>query len=153
MKKALSFISFVVGNVLIASAQLNINGSIKGTPVSYSTNNGGTLNIGTGAGFGTGQVSGGPLMRLLSLAQTIVSRLVPFAIGLALLAFFWYLINFLWKGAEDPKKHEDGMKGMGYSILALFVMVSIWGIISVMGSILGVSQGGGLPPIQMPTAR
>ncbi len=85
-----------------------------------------------------GQVNGSWLLSLLNLAQTVVNKLSPILVTLALLAFFWFLIQFIWKGAENPKAHQDGMKGMGYAILALFVMVSIWGIIATLQSIFGV---------------
>ena len=92
-----------------------------------------------------GAINGGALLSFLALLQTLVTRLVPFAIGLAVLAFFWYLIQFIWKGGEDPAKKADAMKGMGYSILALFVMVSIWGIVGFLGSMFGIGQGGNVP--------
>lgn len=115
MKKALSLISVVFGSILVASAQ---------TP---------------------GQINGSSLLSLLALAQTIVTRLVPFAVGVAVLAFFWFLIQFIMKGGESGDAKTSAMKGMGYSILALFVMVSIWGIIGVFGSMLGIGQGGSVP--------
>ena len=153
MKKALAIVSLIIGSVMIVSAQnLNIGGTIGGTPVSYSTANGGTLNVGVVANTAQ-QSNGNAVLKLLALAQTIVSRLVPFAVGLAVLAFFWFLIVFIWKGRDNPKSHEDGMKGMGYSILALFVMVSIWGIIGFAGSMLGIGQGGSIPAIQMPGVK
>jgi hypothetical protein len=97
-----------------------------------------------------GQVNGGALLGLLALAQTIVARLVPFAIGLAVLAFFWFLIRFIWLGKEDAETKKISLQGMGYSVLALFVMVSIWGIIGLMGSIFGVNQGGNIPAPGIP---
>ena len=91
-----------------------------------------------------GNINGGALINLLGLAQTIVTRLVPFAIGVAVLAFFWFLINFIMKGDSADEKSK-ALKGMGYSILALFVMVSIWGIIGFLGSMFGIGQGGSVP--------
>lgn len=123
MKKALTTLSLVAGNIAFALAQ--------------------TINIGVGAT--QGQVNGGALLSLLALAQTLVNRLVPFAVGLAVLAFFWFLIQFIWKGKESPDKQKETMAGMGYSILALFAMVSIWGIIGLLGSMLGIGQGGNIP--------
>ncbi len=102
-----------------------------------------TITIGSGAQ--QGQVNGSALIQLLNLAQDIISRLVPFAVTLAVLAFFWFLINFIWKGSSDPAKRADALKGMGLSVVALFVMVSIWGIIGLLGSIVGVNQGGNIP--------
>ncbi|MCF7843301.1 hypothetical protein K9M47_00200 [Candidatus Gracilibacteria bacterium] len=85
-----------------------------------------------------GQVNGSWLLSIINLAQTVVNSLSPILITVALLAFFWFLIQFIWKGGESPSAHANGMKGMGYSILALFVMVSIWGIIQVLQNIFGV---------------
>lgn len=93
------------------------------------------------------------LTDLIQSASKIVSMLVPTMIALGVLAFFWYLVQFIWKGADDPKKHADGMKGMGYSILAIFVMVSIWGIIAFIGTTVGIGQGGGMEPLSLPGMR
>jgi hypothetical protein len=108
-----------------------------------------TVSIGFGTGAAQGQVNGGALLNLLNLAQTIVSRLVPFAVGVAVLAFFWFLIKFIAK-SDSPDAKNDALKGMGMSILALFVMVSIWGIIGFFGSIFGIGQGGNVPIPSVP---
>jgi hypothetical protein len=102
---------------------------------------------GTMAAFAqaNGQVNGAPLLSLLALAQTIVSRLVPFAIGVAVLALFYFLITFIWKGKDNAEEQQKSLKGMGYSVLAIFVMVSIWGIVGLVGSISGIGQGGSIP--------
>mgnify|MGYP001592806702 CR=1 FL=1 len=90
------------------------------------------------------------LLGILAVAQTIVARLVPFLVGLAVLAFFWFLIIFIWKGQSSPDEQRKSLAGMGYSLLAIFVMVSIWGIIGFMGSIFGISQGGSMPGFRLP---
>jgi hypothetical protein len=109
-----------------------------------------TVSIGFGTGAAQGQVNGGALLNLLNLAQTIVSRLVPFAVGVAVLAFFWFLIKFITQGGESSDAKAVSLKGMGMSILALFVMVSIWGIIGFFGSIFGIGQGGNVPIPSVP---
>lgn len=128
MKKALISLSVLSGSIMMALAQINV---------------GGQITIGLGAT--QGQVNGGALLQLLALAQTIVTRLVPFAVGLAVLAFFYFLIIFIWQGKGDPTKRTAGLHGMGYAILALFVMVSIWGIVGFLGSVSGIGQGGSVP--------
>lgn len=124
MKKALLTISVTASSLAFALAQT-------------------TIVIGSSAQ--QGQVNGSALLSLLALAQALVSNLGVFAIGLAVLAFFWYLIKFIWKGGDSAEAKSAGLKGMGYSVLALFVMVSIWGIIGLLGSIVGVNQGGNIP--------
>ena len=126
MKKILTTISLVAANATFALAQV-----------------GATITIGNTAS--QGQVNGGALLQLLALAQTLVTRLVPFAVGATVLVFFWYLVQFIIKGNDDATAKTLSMKGMGYSILALFVMVSIWGIIGFLGSMFGIGQGGSVP--------
>lgn len=87
---------------------------------------------------------------LINLAQTVVSRLVPLLIGLAVLAFFWFLVEYIWKGKDDPEEYTKGRAGMFYSVVAIFVMVSIWGIIGLIGSIFGVGQGGDIHGFRLP---
>ncbi len=126
MKKTLTTLSLVASSVAVTLAQV-----------------GGTITIGNTAT--QRQVDGGALLSLLALAQTIVTRLVPFAVGVAVLVFFYFLIVFIAKGGEDANTKAATLKGMGYSILALFVMVSIWGIVGFLGSMFGIGQGGNVP--------
>ncbi len=97
--------------------------------------------------FAQNQVNGSQLFQLLSLAQTIVNRLSPIMVTIALLAFFWYLIKFIAKGSQSSTERDLSLKGMGYSILALFVMVSIWGIVGNIQTILGIT------PMSQPTVE
>jgi hypothetical protein len=90
---------------------------------------------------------------LINMVQGIMSRLVPIMIGLAVLAFFWFIVQFIWKGKDNPDEQIKARAGMGYSILAIFVMVSIWGIISFMGNTLGIGQGGQMPGFKVPGER
>lgn len=90
--------------------------------------------------FAQGQVDGSAPLGLLALAQTIVNRLSPFLVTVALLAFFWYLIKFIVQGGQSADAKAASIKGMGWAIFALFVMVSIWGIITLMASLLGIDQ-------------
>lgn len=132
MKK--TFIAaFIFGaSVMMVSAQTGLNlGSVNGRPV--------TLSLGSNGG----NANGSQLLSLLNLAQTFLNRFVPFLVGLAIVVFFWYLVTFIWKGAQDPEAKNTSLKAMMYSILAIFVMVSIWGIITFMGSLTGIGQGGG----------
>ena len=103
-----------------------------------------------GAGAQQGQVNGSALLSLLALAQALVNNLGIFAIGVAVLAFFWFLIKFIMQGGESAEAKSASLKGMAYCVLALFVMVSIWGIIGLLGSITGVNQGGSIPIPTLP---
>jgi len=133
MKKALSLFSVLSASLVVVSAQV--------------------INVNTNAVSSQGQVNVSALNNLLTAAQQIVDRLVPFAVGLAVVAFFWFLIVFITKGGQDPAKKTEALKHMGYSILALFAMVSIWGIIGLLGSMVGIGQGGSVPIPSVPSLR
>lgn len=123
------------------------SGTIGGVRVTGGIGGSGTGGVGGAAG--TGMNYSGPL-GLLALAQTIVARLVPLLVGLAMLAFFWYLVMFIWQGSSNPDKQKEGKSGMFYSLLAIFVMVSLWGIIQFAGSVLGINQGGTISGFKLP---
>ena len=94
---------------------------------------------------------GGNLSALIATVQRLVNQLVPLAIGLAIASLFYGIVMFMWKGQSDSKAHDQWLKWMGMSILALFVMVSVWGLVGFVGSILGINSGGAGPTIGFPS--
>ncbi len=110
-------------------------------------NGGGSVVIGNGAS----QNVGGNLLSLLATAQTIVNRLLPFGIGLAVVALVFGIAMFIIKGTKDGGEHDKWLKFIGMSLVGIFVMVSIWGLIGFMGSVLGIGQGGSVPVPSIPT--
>ncbi len=75
---------------------------------------------------------------LLGSIGGLVSSAVPILIGLAMVAFFWGLVKYV-KGVG--KDHEAGKNVMIAGLVALFVMVSVWGIIQVAQGALGIGTG------------
>lgn len=69
----------------------------------------------------------------------IVKQLIVIMGGLALLGFFYGLAKFIF-AAGDPKSHEQGRSIMIWGILALFVMVSVLGIINFFQNEFGLPQ-------------
>lgn len=88
--------------------------------------------------FAQGQINGSQPLQLLALAQVVVNRLSPILVTVALLAFFWFLIKFI-TNSDNPGEQVKSKKGIMWSILALFVMVSIWGIIGSLQNIFGIN--------------
>ena len=88
------------------------------------------------------------LLPLLASAQTLnetllfVSTLLNGVIGLfitlAIVVFFWGLIKYLW--SIDSENAQEGIKIMFWGIVAVFVMVSIWGIIKLLQNSLRVTS-------------
>lgn len=71
--------------------------------------------------------------------------LVPLLILAALVAFFIGLVRYVWGGGGE-EAHKKGRSIMIAGITALFVMVSIWGIIRLIQNTLQVDSGGALTP-------
>jgi hypothetical protein len=85
----------------------------------------------------------GNLESLLKAIGRLVNLATPIVIGLALLAFFWGLVKFIFASSDDDKK--SGKSFMIGGIIALFVMVAIVGIIKFIASAFDVETGGNLP--------
>ncbi len=81
---------------------------------------------------------------ILSTVKNIMDLLIPIFITLAVLYFFWGLGQYILN-ASDSEKKEEGRNIMIWGILALFVMVSVWGIIGVISNTLGIGTGGTIP--------
>jgi len=77
---------------------------------------------------------------LIPLVEDIIGFLTPVVVALALLYFFWGLAKFILSAGDevDSKKGRDMMI---WGIIALFVMVSVWGIINLLGDTLNIQQG------------
>jgi hypothetical protein len=75
----------------------------------------------------------------------VLSALKPLVFGLAFLYFFWGMSQFILH-AGDEKKRAEGKQKMIWGVIALFVMLSIMGIISTFGSLIGI--GGNQPVLQ-----
>lgn len=71
----------------------------------------------------------------------IIDNLVGILMTLAVIAFFWGLVKYIWNaGNEDAR--NDGKHMMIWGVVALFVMVSIWGLVGFIGDAFGVDQSG-----------
>jgi len=80
-----------------------------------------------------------------------IQLLTPIVVALALLYFFYGLATYILKSGDEEKKAE-GKNIMIYGIIALFVMVSVWGLVSILVNTLNIQTGGteNLPFIQTP---
>src|SRR3989344_3282355 len=64
----------------------------------------------------------------------------PIVIGLALLYFFWGLASYIFS-SDDPEKKESGRNIMIWGVIALFVMVSVWGLVNVLSDTFNLETG------------
>lgn len=82
----------------------------------------------------------------------ILFVLLPFALSLAVLFFLWGLAKFVYR-AGDEREHENGRRIMVWGVIAIFVLVSIFGIMEVILQTFGldVDGPGSLGVVGIPT--
>lgn len=73
----------------------------------------------------------------------LVEQLIPIAIALALLMFIWGLVKFIIASGDEAAK-DEGKRRMVWGIIALFVIVSVWGLVQLLAGIAGVDVGGNI---------
>ena len=71
--------------------------------------------------------------------QNLLNLVIPILITLAVVLFFWGLAKYIWSEGEDK---EGGKNIMIWGLVALFIMVSVWGILSLFGNTFNIQQGG-----------
>lgn len=62
----------------------------------------------------------------------IVNPVVVFIVGLATVYFLWGSAKYILH-SDDAKAREEGRNMMIHGIVAIFVMVSIWGFVNLLG--------------------
>jgi hypothetical protein len=82
---------------------------------------------------------------LIGIFLDLIKLLIPVVASLALLAFFWGLVKFINNVSGDTKAITEGKNLMIWGLIALFVMVSVWGILRFVYGELGLSPTFGLP--------
>lgn len=66
----------------------------------------------------------------------ISNAMIPLIFALAVVIFFWGVVKFIKE--SDSKEKEKGRTFMIWGIVALFVMVSVWGLVNVLNMTFGV---------------
>ena len=82
--------------------------------------------------------SAATLQDTLIFLSTFLNGVIGLFITLAIVVFSWGLIKYLW--SIDNENAHEGLKIMFWGLIAIFVMVSIWGIIRLLQSTLKVTS-------------
>lgn len=75
----------------------------------------------------------------LNLVNTVVNAFVPILLSVAVLVFFWGVIQYL-VSLGDETKRAAAIQLMIWGVIAIFVMVSLWGIIRLLQSTFRVGN-------------
>jgi len=76
--------------------------------------------------------------RLINLVGTAIRDIIPIIIGLAVLVFLWGVLKYVIAKDEDSQKEARNV--MLWGIIAIFVMVSVWGLVNVLSSTLQLNN-------------
>ena len=83
--------------------------------------------------------------QLVNIFINLIREVLPVIVGLTLLVFIWGLVKFISRVGGDEKVVTEGKKLMIWGLIALFIMISIWGILRLFYSELGFSRTFGFP--------
>ncbi|MFH1608852.1 MAG: hypothetical protein ABH951_02425 [Patescibacteria group bacterium] len=150
-----SFLVFpLLSHAQISNAQLGVG---KDTTVTAPSAGGSGFQVGTQVNFvpnspksgNTGVLlctlaengAHGPLLGdLFNYITCIISKsVIPLIIGLAVVLFIWGVVQYVIN-TEDEAKKKKGKQFMIWGIIALTVMVSVWGLVSILGRTLGINN-------------
>lgn len=86
---------------------------------------------------------------LLKWFSGILSLGVPLIISLAVVYFIWNVFNFFIKEGEAK---DEAKSGIVWGIVAIFIMVSVWGLVNILSSTFqlgnGPASGPAIPVLQ-----
>ncbi len=68
----------------------------------------------------------------------IGKSVVPFLFALAVVMFAWGVIKYFIINPEDQEKRAQGKQFILWGVIALAVMVSVWGLVAVLGATFGL---------------
>ena len=101
------------------------------------------ISFGAEAGFTSIQGS-------LVVMSNFINALIPFIISIGLVLFLIGIVQYITAGGDEEKR-KAARDIIVFGIIALFVMVSVWGFVNILGKTFFPSGGTTLPNY-IPTA-
>jgi heme/copper-type cytochrome/quinol oxidase subunit 2 len=89
------------------------------------------------------QQTQGGLSGAIGNLQTVVTLFIGFLFVLATAVFLWGIVVYL-TAAGDESKIEGGRKYIIWGLIALFIMLAVWGIVQILVATFGIT-GTGIP--------
>ena len=88
--------------------------------------------------FLVGAAAGDNIFSFLNLVGTVINALVPIIIGIAVLVFIWGILQYVIAKEDDQRK--EARQVILYGVIILFVMVSVWGLVNLLGDTLDLDN-------------
>lgn len=106
------------------------------------------------------------LFDIMTMVDGVMGDFVQLALAVALVVFIWGIVKMMVGmsgggfmldadgkkgGSNAAKAIADGKKRMSWGVVALFLIVSIWGIISLLSVMMGVNGAASTQPVPIIT--
>lgn len=82
---------------------------------------------------------------LITAIGSLIGLLIPFVVGIIVLVIFWGIAKFVYY-ADNEDERKKGKKIMLWGIIVLFIITSLWGIVSLFQEDLGFNTVSPLTP-------
>lgn len=76
---------------------------------------------------------------VLDTMGSLIGTATPIVVALALLFFFYGLAKYILNSSDEEKK-DEGKSIMIWGIIALFIMVSVWGLVNILANTFEVNN-------------
>ena len=83
---------------------------------------------------------GPTLAELVNNFGNIINMFAKLLIAVAVLYLIWNTMEYVRTGSGDPKKAAEAGMMITYSIIALFVMISVWGLVAIIQNTFGLDN-------------
>lgn len=83
---------------------------------------------------------------LVQFVNDGVKTLIPLLIGIAILLFVYGLVMFIL-AADDEEARSKARLKMVWGVIAIFVMVSVWGLVNVLDNFFNLNTNPVKPPV------
>ncbi len=80
---------------------------------------------------------------LLAGAGNVLQTLMPVIVVLGIVYFLWSVFQFM--RAEGDQERAEKRAGIAWSVVALFVIVSVWPLVLFVNEALNINPGGSAP--------
>jgi hypothetical protein len=91
----------------------------------------------------------GTVQSVVAITGRIMEMLASISLVFAMVAFFYGIALYILN-VNNEEKMKEGKSWMFWSVIALFVMITIWGIIALLQKTVGSTQGPGKVDIIVP---
>lgn len=85
----------------------------------------------------------GQVSDILGYTLSVLSMVVPIVLVLALIYFIWNVIQYVT--SKDEEERGAAKSAMIYGLIGFFVVLSVWGLVNLIGIVTGVKTGGSVP--------